>query len=529
MSAAERREALSSLSDAEISGLEFDWDYWGRPAQKPPPGDDWTTWLIKAGRGFGKTRAGAEWVRSLMCGSTPLTGGRCRHVALVAETAADARKVMLGDGLGLGEGSGILQVHSNDFRPTYNPSLKRVTWPNGAIATLYNATEPEELRGPAHGAAWCDELAKWRYAQDTWDNLQFGLRLGVNPRVCITTTPKPIKLLKDIIADPGTRVTRGSTLDNAGNLPPKFLATILRKYAGTRLGRQEIDAELLDDVVGALWSRSTIEGLRVKPADVPQLIRIVVAIDPAATSGEDSDETGIICAGIGVNRHGYILEDASGVLKPYFKDELGRPCGWAAEAVALLKGRRGDRIIAEINNGGEMVESTIRVVDENTPYRGIHASRGKAIRAEPVSALYEQGRVHHVGMFAKLEDQMCAFTPDFDRNKNESPDRMDAAVWALTDLMIDAGEGMGLLEYYRQQAEKLTAGEPGKPNFGFQIGATAAAGGKVQLKAPPGISQVYGMSGHAYMVAGDGTITVSKDDAKPLYGQGFTEVIAAVS
>jgi len=248
--------------------LRFAWDFWGRPSQFPPPGD-WSNWLILAGRGFGKTRTGAEWVRANMCGPTPLARGRWRHIALIAETGADARDVMVGDGKAVSDpraGSGLLQVHPKHFRPTYEPSKRRLTWPNGAVASIYNGTEPDQLRGPQHDAAWCDELAKWQYAQEAWDQLQFGLRTGKNPQVCITTTPRPIGLLKQIIADPGTVVTSGSTFDNRGNLSPKFLAVVKRKYEGTRLGRQELNAELLEDIEGALWKRATIDALRIAAA-----------------------------------------------------------------------------------------------------------------------------------------------------------------------------------------------------------------------------------------------------------------------
>lgn len=414
-----------SLSKAEAVELEYAWKFWGRQNQFAPSGA-WQTWLVLAGRGFGKTRTGAEWVRDMACGSTPLARGKCEHIAVIAETAKDARDVMVGDGRL--EGSGLLQVHPKDFRPLYEPSKRRLTWPNGCVASIYNGSEPDQLRGPQHSAAWCDELAKWQYAQESWDQLQFGLRLGSNPQVLVSTTPRPIKLLKDIISDPGTVVTRGSTLDNTNNLAPQFVATINRKYAGTRLGRQEIYAEMLDDVPGAMWSRDRLDALRVALSDVPPLKRIVVAIDPSTTSGEDADETGIICAGLGYNGEGYILEDGSGVMSPN---------DWAILSVRMYANRGADRIIGETNNGGDMIENTIRAVAPNVSYKGVHASRGKAIRAEPISALYEQGRVHHVGAFAQLEDQMCAFTADFDRSTaGYSPDRLDAMVWALTELML---------------------------------------------------------------------------------------------
>jgi predicted phage terminase large subunit-like protein len=429
----QRKQFLERLtSKIRSEDLKFLWRLWARPSQIPPDGD-WSNWLILAGRGFGKTRTGAEWVRANMCGSTPLAGGRWRHIALIAETAADARDVMVGDGKAPSDpraGSGLLQIHPKDFRPTYEPSKRRLTWPNGAVASIYNGTEPDQLRGPQHEAAWCDELAKWQYAHEAWDQLQFGLRIGENPQICITTTPRPIGLLKQIIADPTTVVTRGSTFDNRGNLAAKFLATVKRKYEGTRLGRQELYAELLEDVEGALWKRAVIDALRVRLEDIPPLKRVVVAIDPNASSAEDSNECGIICAGLGKDDHAYILDDVSGVMAP---DE------WATQAISLLHARAGDRIIAEANNGGDMVENTLRTVDPYVPYRRVWASRGKVTRAEPVSALYEQGRVHHVGPFPRLEDQMCAFTVDFDRNEmGYSPDRVDALVWALTELMIDS-------------------------------------------------------------------------------------------
>lgn len=429
----ERRRLLASWSDADFDALEFDWSYWGRQNQFAPTDRPWSVWLILAGRGFGKTRSGAEWVRSLMCGPTPLTAGSVRHIALVAETAADARDVMVGDGKGPEEASGILQVHPKEFRPIYNSSLRRLTWPNGGIASIYNATEPEQLRGPQHGAAWCDELAKWRYAEETWDQLEFGLRLG-DPKVCITTTPKPIKLLKDILSDPATVVSRGSTYENQNNLAQKFIDRVVRKYEGTRLGRQELSAEILEDVEGALWSRSMIEALRVRPVKVPVLKRVVVAIDPAVSVGEDSNETGIVCVGAGVDEHFYVLDDDSGTYTP---------TQWAKKAIGLFDGREADLIVAEVNNGGDMVENTIRVVDKRVPFKAVHASRGKVMRAEPISALYEKKLVHHVGAFPELEDQMCAFTPGFDRKSSkESPDRLDALVWALTELSSGRSYGM---------------------------------------------------------------------------------------
>lgn len=370
-----------------------------------------------------------------MCGSTPLARGRYRHIALIAETAADARDVMVGDGKepsNPNAGSGLLQVHPKEFCPRYEPSKRRLTWPNGAAATLYNAVEPEQLRGPQHDGAWCDEIFKWRYQQETWDQLQFGLRTGSDPRVVITSTPRPTPLIKFFLKDKHTHVTRGRTFDNAGNLATSFLTSIRNRYEGTTLGRQELDAEVLEGIGGALWRMSNIDANRIKLKDLPELSRIVVAIDPSVSSQENSDETGIVVAGIDSLGHGYILDDASGVMSP--KE-------WATTAVALYRDRRADRIVAERNNGGDMVEETIRSAGENVSYRSVWASKGKFIRAEPVSALYEQNKIHHVGCFPQLEDQMCSFVVDFDRKgMGTSPDRMDALVWALTDLMVDVDD-----------------------------------------------------------------------------------------
>lgn len=418
----QRNEILSDLSETQAEELAFDWGFWGRPEQLEPDGN-WSTWLILSGRGWGKTRCGAEWVRKIVCGKTPLARGEVGRVALIAETAADARDVLV-------EGeSGILSIHPNDFRPHYEPSKRRLTWPNGAVATLFNAVEPDQLRGPQQEAAWCDELAKWRYARETWDNLQFGLRLGTNPRQVITTTPRPIPLLKEILSEPGVVVTKGSTYDNKANLAPKFLAKIEQRYAGTRLGRQELNAEILDDAPGALWSRSNLDAHRRKKSEVPQLQRVVVSIDPAAKSGGggDSDrgaKTGIIAAGLGIDGRGYVLDDASCALGPH---------GWASRAVALFDQHNADIIVGEVNQGGDMVEATVRSVRDIVPFKNVHASKGKVTRAEPVAALYEQGRVSHVGSFPDLEDNMVLFTP-LGIEGDTTADNVDALVWGLTEL-----------------------------------------------------------------------------------------------
>ena len=411
----DRERLLAGIDPRE---LEYDWRFWARANQLAPDGD-WLTWMILAGRGFGKTRTGAEWVRQMVCGSTPLSKGGYGRVAIVAETSADARDVMVeGD-------SGILGVHPKDFRPLYEPSKRRLTWPNGAVGTLYNATEPDQLRGPQHDLAWADELAKWAYARESWDQLQFGLRLGDHPRVCITTTPRPIPLLKEILSDPRTVTTKGATMDNSANLAASFMEQITAKYAGTRLGRQELEAEILDDVPGALWTRKMLDDQRVK--DAPEMSRVVVAIDPSGTDGNDEgDEIGIVAAGRGVDGRGYVLGDYTCKLSPD---------GWARRAITAYYQHEADRVVAERNFGGAMVRAVIRSADGGVPFKEVTASRGKAARAEPVSALYEQGRVSHIGSLPLLEDEMCLMTASGYMGER-SPNRVDALVWALTEVML---------------------------------------------------------------------------------------------
>jgi phage terminase large subunit-like protein len=413
-----RHAALAKLTDAEAAALMYNWrGFLARPAQVAPDGD-WFVWLILAGRGSGKTRTGAEWVRE------EVDAGRAKRIALVAETAADARDVMV-------EGeSGLLSIYPTSDRPQYEPSKRRVTWRNGAVATLYNATEPDQLRGPQHDLAWGDEIAKWRYAQDAFDQLMFGLRLGVKPRALFTTTPRPIPIVRDLMKREGQDVvvTRGGTYDNRSNLAASFLKVMRDKYEGTRLGRQELFAEILDDVPGALWTRAMLDEHRVKPDKVPPLKRIVVAVDPAVTSDETSDEpgeNGIVAAGLGVDGRVYVLDDAS---------LMGTPKAWASRAISTLDRFDGDAIVVEVNQGGEMVTSTIRAVRPSVRIVEVRASRGKHVRAEPVSAHYEQGRVSHVGSFAALEDQMCLMTPQGYLGTS-SPDRLDALVWALTEFI----------------------------------------------------------------------------------------------
>lgn len=404
---------LASLSPKEAEAVYYDWQIWARPDQLTPPGD-WRIWLILAGRGWGKTKTGAEDVKAY-----GLRYPRSR-IGIVAPTFADARDTCV-------EGeSGLLSCLPPGSVDKWVRSLGELVLTNGTRYKVFSADEPERLRGPQHHRMWFDEIAAWKYAQETYDMALFGLRLGMNPQAVLTTTPRPIRLLLDLLARAGrdVHVTRGSTYDNADNLAPAFLAQIVSRYAGTRLGRQELLAEILDDTPGALWKREQLEALRVTKH--PDLSRIVVGIDPAVTSAEGSDETGIIGAGLGTDDGGYVLEDAS---------LRGTPHQWATAAVTLYHRLKADRIVAEANQGGEMVEHTIHTVDPNVPVTLVHASRGKLTRAEPVAALYEQSRVHHVGTFPALEDQQCTWTQG-----DASPDRLDALVWALTDLMLDRRE-----------------------------------------------------------------------------------------
>lgn len=383
--------------------------------QRTPPGD-WYAWLILAGRGWGKTRTGAE-DQAHFALSQP--GSR---LAVVAPTYADARDTCV-------EGeSGLLSVIPPPCVRDWNRSLGELVLANGSRFKLFSADEPERLRGPQHHRAWCDELAAWKHPE-AFDQLLFGLRLGERPRVVVTTTPKPVRLIRELLQRRDVHVTRGSTFENAANLAPAALAQLRERYEGTRLGRQELYAEVLDDVPGALWTRTPLDALRVQQA--PDLLRVVVGIDPAVTSGESADETGIVVAGRGVDGHAYVLADLSCRLSPN---------GWAKRAVTAYHERQADRIVAEVNNGGEMVELTIRTVDPTVSYKAVHASRGKRTRAEPVAALYEQGKVHHVGGLPDLEDQMCTYVPDA---YDGSPDRVDALVWALTELMLGNDGGWG--------------------------------------------------------------------------------------
>jgi predicted phage terminase large subunit-like protein len=402
-----RAELLAGIDPV---ALEHDWRFWARKNQLAPDGD-WRTWLALAGRGFGKTEAGAQWIRERVKAGA-------RSIALVAETQKDLEEVMV---------ARLLRISPPDEMPKVRYKPVRISWPNGALALGYNGTEPDQLRGPEFDTAWVDELAKYRYARETWDMLQFTMRGGHDPRVFVTTTPRPIPVLREIMADPTTIITRGSTMDNAKNLPEAFMKAIVSKYEGTRLGRQELNAEMLDDVPGALWTRGMIDAKRVK--EPPQLRRVVIAVDPSGTAGAgegQGDDVGIIAAGLGVDGRGYVLEDYSCNLSPD---------GWARRVNEAFTAHRADRIVAERNFGGAMVEAVIKATNAKLPIKVVTASRGKIARAEPIAALYEQGRVSHVGSLPNLEDQMVAMTPSGYVGEN-SPDRADALVWALTELML---------------------------------------------------------------------------------------------
>ena len=400
------------------------WSTYCRADQRPPglgPGaPPWTIWLVLGGRGAGKTRTGAEWVRGAALGHPGFTKAAANRIALVGESLAAVRDVMI-------EGpSGILAVHAERAeRPRWSPSLRRLEWPSGAVAHAFSSEDPDALRGPQFDAAWADELAKWRHAEETWDMLQFGLRLGASPREVVTTTPRPTPLLRKLLRDPRVVVSRSRTADNAGNLAPAFLDTVVGRYAGTRLGRQELEGELVEERADALWTRERLEAARVQAA--PVLVRVVVAVDPPVSSGPRADTCGIVVAGRDEAWTGHVLADAS--------VQGLRPADWAAKAVAAYRRWGADALVAEANQGGEMVAAVLRKVDPGVPVTTVHATRGKYLRAEPVAVLYEQGRVKHVGAFPDLEDELCDFGPG-GLSSGRSPDRLDALVWALSDLLL---------------------------------------------------------------------------------------------
>jgi phage terminase large subunit-like protein len=412
-----RMEKLLTLDGEERRRFAYHWRLWARDEQLPPPGD-WQVWLIFAGRGFGKTRAGAEWVRAAAAADP------AARIALVAATLGEARAVMV-------EGeSGVVAVSPPAFAPCFEPSLRRLTWPNGAQALLYSALEPESLRGPQHSHAWCDEVAKWENAGGravaAWDNLLLGLRLGEHPRVLATTTPRAVPLVKRLLAEPGVAVRRGGTVDNAGNLPARFLADMRRTFGRSVLGRQELDGELIEDLPGALWTRALIEECREPAASAPPA-RVVIGVDPPASA--DGDACGIVVAALGEDGLARVLADASLA--------GASPERWARGVADAARVWQADRVVAEANQGGAMVASVLRAADIALPLRLVHASRGKAARAEPVAALYEAGRVRHAGIFPALEDELCGLIAGGGyQGAGRSPDRADALVWALTELML---------------------------------------------------------------------------------------------
>ena len=417
-------EYLSKLTTAQQEELKYLWEFWARPNQLEPQGKDWDLWIFNAGRGSGKTRSGAEWVRHRVKAGD-------KRIACVAPTKGDIRRVMV-------EGeSGLLNVcwkKDKTYRgtpigyPEWSPTNSTLVWENGAVAQFFSAEDPDRLRGPQFHSSWTDEVSSWRNQQDVWDMLMFCLRLGRHPRVMVTTTPKPTKLMRYLLKHPKATISTGSTFDNAENLAGTYLEAVKTAYEGTRLGRQELYAEILEEAEGALWTTETLDNALYEPQDrddfIRSLQRIVVSVDPAITANAESDMTGIIVAGIDVNGTGYILEDATERLSPQ---------GWASKAISLYNKYSADRIVAERNQGGEMVRRTLEAEDETVPIRLVHASRGKYARAEPISALYEQGKVKHLRGLDELETQMRTWEP---LGSIGSPDRLDACVWALTDLML---------------------------------------------------------------------------------------------
>ncbi len=405
-SSAEANWIVDGLADDELEALLFDWQIWARPQQLPPDGD-WTTWLLIGGRGSGKTRAGAEWVKSLAAaGVSP--------IALVGETMSEVLAVMVGGD------SGLLSVHTADERPV----LKGMSllWPNGVEAMILPASDPDRFRGPQFAAAWCDEVAKWPNAEASWDMLQFGLRLGERPRQLATTTPKPTRLLKRLLGDPMTAVTRMKTADNTDNLAKSFLDAIVGRYRGSVLGRQELDGEMIEDLPDALWTRAMFRRVTDAAPD-----RIIVAVDPPVTGHAKSDACGIIVAGR-IGDGAVVLEDRT--LKP------AAPLAWARRAVAAFHAHGADAIVVEVNQGGDMVKAVIAQIDSTVPVKPVRAMRGKWLRAEPVAALYGRGMISHAPGLSELEDEMCSFAAD-GRSDGHSPDRVDALVWAITELLLD--------------------------------------------------------------------------------------------
>ncbi|MDE0985190.1 MAG: terminase family protein [Yoonia sp.] len=415
---------LKTLNDEALAALPYLFDFWAMPHQIAPA-DDWRSWVILGGRGAGKTRAGAEWVRSIVEGATPSAAGAKCRIGLIAETYEQAREIMV-----FGE-SGILAVSPPEQRPKWIAGRRMLEWPNGATAQIFSAHDPDSLRGPQFDAVWVDEFAKWRKAEDAWDMIQFCLRLGDKPQACITTTPRNNAALRALLNRPSTVKTHAPTAANRANLADDFLEEIEARYVGTRLGRQEMDGELLTDVAGALWSFSQLSALQIEVA--PPLDRIIVAIDPPITGRKGSDDCGIVICGVTMKGAPQdwqvtVLEDAT--------MSAASPNAWAKAAIAAMDRHGADRLVAEVNQGGEMVETILRQESPLVSFRAVHAVKGKVLRAEPIAALYEQGRVKHLRGLASLEDQMCQMTIGGYEGRG-SPDRVDALVWAIHDLMIE--------------------------------------------------------------------------------------------
>jgi phage terminase large subunit-like protein len=431
LSPAERASALATLTPRESDELFHDWAFWARPDQKPPEGD-WVYWLILAGRDAGKTRAGAEavreWTKSFAI------------VNLIGATHDDVREIMV-----LGE-SGLMAICPREERPRYARASSRLAWPNGAVSLLFSAEEPDRLRGKQHMKLWCDEIAAWRHA-DAFEQALLGLRLGAKPQAVLTTTPRPTKLIKQLLEDKDAMVTRGSTFDNAHHLAQAFIERITARYAGRTIGRQELFAEIVEETPGALWTRGLIERQRLGPdAAAAEYREIVVGVDPPAKSGAKADECGILVVGRTVQGAIHVIADLS--------SQGDTPGQWAARVGAAFRRFAANRVVAEINNGGDMVVEVLRQSEPNLPVRTVTATRGKFLRAEPVAAAYERGIVHHLGAFGKLEDQLCALTPDFDaRASGFSPDRADALVWAIADLIGPDCAGKGMMEFYAAVAK----------------------------------------------------------------------------
>lgn len=437
---AQRKKILATLTDEQARELQWDWGFWGRPEQQLPSGD-WFVWLIMAGRGWGKTRTAVENIAKMVRGSTPLTApkGAPKIMSFIADTPFDMRQYSI-------EGpSGFLNVGPREWRPTHEPSKRMLIWPNGCRAMLFSAEDPEATRGASGSFFWWDELAKARYAREGWTNMLFGMREG-NPRGIVTTTPRPIPLIKELKAKASTRLTIGSTWDNRSNLSDVFYEEVIKPVEGTRLGRQEVNAEILDDVPGALWTRANLDDNRLSRLPCA-MQRIVVAIDPSGTKGtgdkDDGDDIGIIVAGKGVDGRGYVLADRTCNMSP---------AGWGRRAVEAYHEFGADCIIAERNFGGAMVAHVINTIDKKLPFKEVVASRGKVQRAEPVAALYEKNQISHISPvgaqsnhLAQLEDQLCLFSPSGYMGDG-SPDRADANVWALTELFLGNQFQYGMLE-----------------------------------------------------------------------------------